>query len=271
VAESRIFNNLLYMNHASGISLYQIDASGGSYNDKIFNNTIINAADGRWCININTNSSGDTILNNVLINLHSWRGSISIDSSSIPGFFSDYNIVVDRFSNDGGNSNMTLAQWQSLGYDTHSMLADPLDSIFVDWQNGDYHLKQDAQAVDSGTAAVSSVVQYDLDSIPRPQGAGFDIGAYEYSGSGIDENSSTVDPFTGCIVSCAKHVLFGDLRPGDRVRVFDVSGREVADSGLLSDNRYSWNASACRAGLYFYLIVLQDCSARVTGKIIIIR
>ena len=56
VAESRIFNNLLYLNHASGISLYQIDASAGSYNTKVYNNTIINASDGRWCLNINTGS-----------------------------------------------------------------------------------------------------------------------------------------------------------------------------------------------------------------------
>jgi parallel beta-helix repeat protein len=271
VAESRIFNNLLYMNHASGISLYQIDGAAGSYNDKIFNNTIINASDGRWCININTNSTGDTILNNILINLHSWRGSISIDSSSISGFFSDYNIVVDRFSDDGGNSNMTLAQWQSLGYDTHSMLADPLDSIFVDWQVGDYHLLQDAQAVDSGSAAVSSIVQYDLDSIPRPQGAGFDIGAYEYSGSGIDEYSNTVDLFRNCIVSCAKQVLFGNLRPGDRMWVYDVSGREIAASGPIEGNHYYWDASSCCAGLYFYHIQERGAEKVQKGKIVLIR
>jgi hypothetical protein len=271
VAESRIFNNLLYMNHSSGISLYQIDASAGSYNDKIFNNTIINDADARWCLNINTGSTGDTIFNNILINLHSWRGSISIDSSSIPDFFSDYNVVVDRFSDDGGNSTMTLAQWQSLGYDAHSMLADPLDSIFVGWQSGNYHLQQDAQAVDSGTAAVSSVVAYDLDGVPRPQGAGFDIGSYEYSGSGIDEHGGMRGSSGLILITGTEQAVFGKLHPGARVQVFDISGRRVADSGFLCGDSYYWNASGYCAGLYFYLIVPQDCSQRVIGKIIIIR
>jgi hypothetical protein len=271
VAESRIFNNLLSMNHASGISLYQIDASAGSYNDKIFNNTVINAADGRWCLNINSNSTGDTVLNNVLINLHSWRGSISIDNSSIPDFFSDYNIVIDRFSDDGGNSTITFTQWQLLGYDAHSMLADPLDSIFVDWQNGDYHLLHNAQAVDSGTAAVASVVQYDLDSIPRPQGTGFDIGSYEYDGSGIDEYGNMVDPYSDFMLGRANRLVFVHLHPGERVQLFDISGRRIADSGLIAGNRHCWNATHWPAGLFFYLITSQVGTVKATGKLIIVR
>lgn len=271
VAESSIYNNLLYMNHASGISLYRIDGSAGSYDDRVFNNTIINAADGRWCLNINTGSTGDTLLNNVCINLHSYRGSVSIDSSSMPGFFSDYNVVVDRFSNDGGNSTMTLAQWRSLGYDVHSLLADPLDSIFVDWQNGDYHLLQDAQAVDSGTAAVSSVVQYDLDGVPRPQGAGYDIGAYEYQGSGVDEHAPSIGFPAAILVSSGERVVFGDLHPGARVQVFDISGRKVMDSGFLFGDRYCWNGSGCGAGLYFWLICSMGGEVDGCGKIIIVR
>jgi hypothetical protein len=195
VAESRVFNNLLYMNHASGISLYCIDASAGSYNTKVFNNTIINASDARWCLNINTGSINDTLYNNILINQHSWRGSIAIDQSSTPGFHSDFNILVNRLSNDGGNSTMTLLEWQSLGYDQHSMLADPLDSIFINWSAGDFHLRENAQAVDAGTDLVNQIVQYDLDSIPRPQGNGFDIGAYEYVAGVIREDESHCPSF----------------------------------------------------------------------------
>ncbi len=271
VAESRIYNNLLYMNHSSGISLYRIDASAGSYHDKVFNNTVINASDGRWCLNINTASTGDTVYNNILINLHSWRGSIAIDSSSIPEFFSDYNIVVDRLSNDGGNSAMTLAQWQSLGYDIHSMLADPPDSIFIDWQGADYHLLPDAQAVDNGTSAVSPVVLYDLDSIPRPQGAAYDIGAYEYAGSGIDEPEHMVGPYVDFIVSGRKRILFCNLQPGERIEVFDASGRKIADSGFLSGTSYSWDAARVAGGLYFYSISSSDWGVRARGKVVVVR
>ena len=54
VTDSVVRNNLLYDNHASGISLYQIDGATGSTNNLVVNNTIVNAADGRWCVNINT-------------------------------------------------------------------------------------------------------------------------------------------------------------------------------------------------------------------------
>ncbi len=56
VTHSIIRNNLLYNNHASGISLYQIDGGSGSHDNRVLNNTIVMASDGRWGINIpNTN------------------------------------------------------------------------------------------------------------------------------------------------------------------------------------------------------------------------
>src|SRR5690606_2879555 len=82
VQDSEIVNNLVYNNHASGIAMYQIDGGDASKNNKIFNNTIIQPSDGRWCVLIVDGSTGNTILNNILINNHSFRGSISIDAAS---------------------------------------------------------------------------------------------------------------------------------------------------------------------------------------------
>lgn len=180
VNNSTIINNLMYKNHASGISLYKIDGGASSTDNKVFNNTIINASDARWCINIKNGSTGNTIINNILINLHSFRGSISVSSNSLTNFSSDYNIVVNSMSNDGGNTTMTLVEWQVLGYDTHSMLADALLDIFVDTSSGDYHLKVGSQAIDTGSSSVAGIVLYDLDQNSRPQGTDYDIGAYEY-------------------------------------------------------------------------------------------
>jgi hypothetical protein len=273
VAESLIFNNLLYMNHSSGISLYRIDASAGSYNDKVFHNTIVNASDGRWCLNINTNSTGDTLYNNILVNLHSWRGSISIDSSSIPGFFSDYNIVVDRMSVDGGNSSISLSEWQLLGYGIHSMLADSLDSLFVNWQGGDYHLRGNCQAVDSGTSAVSSVVPYDLDGIPRPQGNGFDIGAYEFHTGAIEHGKPTDSFTTENLVFLGKngYVEFSGLEIPSIIFLFDISGRLVERSGRISTPVYRFGLNDMRSGVYFFSIVSPRNRTGKRGKIIFIR
>lgn len=59
VQNSRIQNNLLYNNHASGISLYRIDAADGAKNNVVVNNTIVQAADGRWALNIKNGSTGN--------------------------------------------------------------------------------------------------------------------------------------------------------------------------------------------------------------------
>ena len=44
VQNSRIENNLLYNNHASGISLYSIDGGGGSTGNVVVNNTVYQAS-----------------------------------------------------------------------------------------------------------------------------------------------------------------------------------------------------------------------------------
>ena len=103
VQNSVIQNNLLYNNHASGISLYVIDGADGSKNNLVVNNTIIEAADGRWAVNIQAGSTGNAVLNNILFNNHPWHGSISISANSLPGFSSDHNIVEGRFTTDDGN------------------------------------------------------------------------------------------------------------------------------------------------------------------------
>jgi parallel beta-helix repeat protein len=96
VNNSVVRNNLLFDNHASGISLYRIDGAAGSTGNLVINNTIINASNARWCINISDGSTGNTVRNNILYNFHSFRGVITIDAASRPRFTSDYNSLMSR-------------------------------------------------------------------------------------------------------------------------------------------------------------------------------
>lgn len=52
VSDSVIRNNLCYDNHASGISLYAIDAAEGSSRNEVSHNTVVMGPDGRWVLNI---------------------------------------------------------------------------------------------------------------------------------------------------------------------------------------------------------------------------
>jgi parallel beta-helix repeat protein len=181
VVQSIVRNNLVYKNHSSGISLYQIDGAVCSNHNRVLHNTIVVPDDGRWAVNIpGSGCTHNEVFNNILYNGHSWRGSISISQSNRTGFSSDYNAVVNRFTTDDGDTTISLSQWQSLGYDTHSFTAEPAD-LFVNPTGDDYHPKTGSPAIDAGT--VLPDVTKDLEGQPRPQGSGPDLGAYELKAS----------------------------------------------------------------------------------------
>jgi parallel beta-helix repeat protein len=179
VQNSLIENNLLYNNYASGIALYRIDGGGGSSNNLVDNNTVVMApSNSRWALSISNGSTGNTVYNNILLATFAGPGSITIDTSSLPGFTSDYNIVSGTFN--AGGSNLTLAQWQAqTGQDTHSFVA-TRSQLFVKPSAGDYHLSATSPAIDKGTS--TDAPSTDLDGNPRPYGNGYDIGCYEWQG-----------------------------------------------------------------------------------------
>ena len=269
VIDSEIFDNLLYMNHSSGISLYRIDGATGSTGNQVLNNTVIQPSDGRWCLNINTGSTGNTALNNILLSAHSWRGSICIDASSQPGFKSDYNTTEDRMSADGGNTVITLSEWQSLGYDPHSQLDPGWGELFVDWQGSDYHLCSGSPAIDSGTDAVSGIVDYDLDGVSRPQLLDWDAGGYEYMPTGTGQ-SPGIQPTAPAWSHGADGIGFRGLVAGSRIILFDVSGRRMA--GLTATGpSLLWTGRGYPPGIYLVLILSPEGGALATGTALLLR
>jgi len=177
VQNSVIRNNLVYNALASGISLYQIDGGGPSSGNLLVNNTILVAPTGRWAINVQDGAVNTTLRNNILYNNHSFRGSIDISSDSLPGLSSDYNVLMNRMTTTGGDSILTLSQWQSAtGQDTHSLVATPTQ-LFVNAATNDYHLSATSPALDKGT--LTQAPPTDLAGQQRPSGLGVDIGAYE--------------------------------------------------------------------------------------------
>jgi hypothetical protein len=84
---------------------------------------------------------------------------------------------MDRFTTDGGDTVMTLAEWQQqTGQDMSSFVSTP-DALFVDAAGNDYQLSPTSPALDTGETRDD--VPDDIVGVARPQGPGFDIGAYE--------------------------------------------------------------------------------------------
>jgi hypothetical protein len=89
------------------------------------------------------------------------------------------NATMERFTTDGGNSVLSLAQWRSTtGQDMASFTSDPA-TLFVAPGGANYHLSAPSPARDTGQTRPE--VTEDLEGTPRPQGPAFDIGAYEYA------------------------------------------------------------------------------------------
>lgn len=235
VVNSTIFNNLLYDNHASGVSLYQIDGGAPSADNKVYNNTIINAADARWCVNITDGCTGNQVLNNILINLHPFRGSIVVAADALDGFVSDYNLVVERLSPDGDATILDLAGWQGLGYDAHSLVADPQSALFVGYQSADFHpLNATAQMVDAGSSAVNSVVTSDLDGTARPHGAAYDIGCYE---GGFNTAVQAVVAKRPSMIVQGLNLMLVGVPEGCSLEWMDGAGRRIGSATRISGER----------------------------------
>ncbi len=209
VRDSIIRNNVLFNNHASGISLYRIDGALGASGNLVVNNTIVQGSAAnpaaRWCLNIADASTSNVVFNNILLNYHTFRGSIIITADSLPGFTSNANIVMDRLDPDGDGpiATLSLAQWRAqTGQDAQSRaLAQSLwATLFADLPAGDLRLAPASAARDLGLALLAgrSAPTSDHDGTTRPINGAFDIGAFEFPVAppcpGDFDASGTLDP-----------------------------------------------------------------------------
>ena len=174
---SIIENNLIYNYQGYGICLYQVDASAGSSNNVIVNNTIDAGTTGSGAaVRILDASTGNTILNNILLG----AGGITlrISSDSMSGLVSNDNVVGSVFESEDTGDTETLALWQSqTGQDENSLIATPAQ-LFVNASGNNFHPLATSPAIDSGTS--TDAPPTDLDGDRRPAGEGYDIGCYEY-------------------------------------------------------------------------------------------
>ncbi|HEY3269213.1 MAG TPA: right-handed parallel beta-helix repeat-containing protein [Armatimonadota bacterium] len=185
VRNSLISNNLLYNNLAGGISGWD-NGNGqpnptqyGCKDNAIVNNTVyFRPGEGRWCVSLKNGSTNNAVVNNILAG--GARGAIEIDSDS--SVVSDYNLLRSAAgdyaaTNEDIGPFWTRAQWQAAtGNDAHSLTADPL-FLSPALAPFDFRVPAASPAVDAGTNRPDAPV--DLDGRPRPQGARWDLGAYE--------------------------------------------------------------------------------------------
>lgn len=178
IQDSTIQNNLVYGNGRNALRAFRVDAAQGPKNLKVINNTLITPGSGGWSLKLSEDLGGHVFFNNILLSDNSSTGSISVAHSN---FVSNNNALVGRLSYNGESSIVNLVTWQAAGYDVNSFTSTS-SSLFVNPASANYQIKAGAPAIDAGRSSLSSVSapSTDIADTSRPQGAGFDLGAYEF-------------------------------------------------------------------------------------------
>jgi hypothetical protein len=193
-------SNNYYQNHDHGV----YHSAGDDITMR--NNVIYNVKAG-WPIHVYPNARARmNILNNTIAFSNQYPGKVgaiiiydaSVSDSNISNnIFYQVNTTAINIGGSGvsfsnvriGNnivSNGTILQVSSgistsgiSGLNTNRANADP---EMVNPAGFDFHLRGDSLAIDSGATVP---VTTDIEGRRRPQGSGFDVGAYEYSSSGL--------------------------------------------------------------------------------------
>ncbi len=159
------YNNIAYNNEACGFTFGHWGEHAPSRpmkNIKVINNTFYDNGEGSWGggISVESQDAEDVVIRN---NICSQNLSFQIQVEvSIPNLTVDYNLI------DGYR-----------GYDDEIYGSDYLegDPMFVNPSRADFHLQEGSPAIDNGSSV--DAPNDDFDGNPRPQGDGYDIGAYE--------------------------------------------------------------------------------------------
>ncbi|MEX2300582.1 MAG: Ig-like domain-containing protein [Bryobacterales bacterium] len=151
---------------------------------------------------------------------------------------------------------------QSLQLASNRVSTDPR---MIDPERLNFRLTNGSLALDAGEASLSPVV--DHDGAPRPQGKGYDIGAFEFGDGAADTSAPLVtisSPAAGETVSGEVNIAAAAT---DDVAVLGVQVRVNDDAlgpeGAVSNYTMSWDTTKVPNGLYVLTVMARDAAGNV--------
>jgi parallel beta-helix repeat protein len=180
---NKVYNNIIYNNCHSGFLTNS--PNNYIYHNVIHNNQGAQILMGDWISSapsnniFKNNSISMTRVEDIAVGFGLWDG---INYDPLSNMF-DYNVyyspagpaatdLVRNFVNT--STHYTFSQWQQAGKEAHGLFTDP---HFVDATNFNFQLQPVSLAIDAG---INVGILTDYTNVTRPQGNGFDIGAFEY-------------------------------------------------------------------------------------------
>lgn len=169
-----IYNNIVYNNKAAGIVITDwMDENEGPKKDiRILNNTVYNTGyydsnglahgGGIWIQNEHPDSENFVIKNNIVSLGANYQILLNTGATSVSTI--EYNLIHGFRGNDTRETKGSFYQESNPN--------------FADTVTEDFHLLPSSAAIDNGTSV--NAPSFDYDGISRPNGARYDIGAFEY-------------------------------------------------------------------------------------------
>ncbi len=267
-ASHNTFNNCISDSCNAGVSFILAGENAdycGTHNT--FNNCIIKNAD--WVIDLNPyDYNSATADSNLLINCTIDNADYLFNCERPNAGNQFVNCIISNITNFLTGSNNSTFTYQycdfyNNGFTTPTGTGNiSTDPLFVNQTTADYHLQSNSPCIDTGTSLNAPTT--DFEGITRPQGAGFDIGAYEYSnGLGINEQVQTnisvyPNPTNDKIYLPEQYI-------NATYKIYTISG-QLVNNGIIKEQEI--RLSRLTAGIYILKIFVTKTNKEVQTKII---